>query len=348
MAKTNRCGWTTNSWTTTIATLFIMGVLLPTWNALAQARGPEIWLSGIPPGVRQKMFQESDSDYFDLFKPEAAWSKSAQHVTVFMINGGLLLRQSDDEAKAVFSDLKRRHIALAIEMGLATARQDSSGHQACGVNVEGMTTPNATRVIVERIKKDGGELRYVAMDEPLWYGHHFNGANACHFSLSELAATIAPNVAVLRELFPSVEIGDVEPIGEASNVPADWTDEIAQWIHVYQQVVGQKLNFFHADVAWTSPWQQQLGSVKRIAHERGLSFGVIYDGGGTGKQESDALWAQEAVQRFHAVEGNAATVPDDAVFQSWVRWPHNMLPETEPGTMTNLVLQYVQSRSAVH
>ena len=317
--------------------------------AMAQdALAAEIWLSGIPPGVRQKMFQETDSDYFDLFRPEAAWSKSAQHVTVFMINGGLLLRQSDDEAKAVFANLKRRHIALAIEMGLATARQDGSGHQACGAGVEGITTPNATKVVAERLRRDGGELRYVAMDEPLWYGHHFNGANACHFSLNELAATIAPNVAVLRELFPSVEIGDVEPIGAANNVPADWIDQIAQWVQVYQRVVGQKLSFCHADVAWNSAWQQQLGAVRRVAHERGLTFGVIYDGGGTGKQESDELWTQEAIERFRAVEANAATVPDQAIFQSWVRWPHRMLPEDQPGTMTNLVLQYVQSRSAVH
>lgn len=298
----------------------IIACLLALFSPAAVAGGaPEIWLSGVSPGVRQKMFQETDSDYFELFKPDAAWSRSAQHVKVFLINGGLLLRQSDDEVKAVFADLKRRHIALAIEMGLATARQDSSGHQACGAGVEGMTTPNATRVIAERIRKNGGELRYIAMDEPLFYGYHFSGTNACHFTMNELAAAIAPNVAVLRELFPSVEIGDVEPIGAANNVPPAWVDEIAQWAQTYQQVVGQKLSFFHADVVWNTPWQQQLGVVKRVAHERGLKFGVIYDGGGTGKQESDELWTQEAVQRFHAIEANPAMIPAHAIFQSWGR-----------------------------
>jgi hypothetical protein len=178
-----------------------------------------------------------------------------------------------------------------------------------------------------------------------FFGHHFSGKNACHFTLSELAGSIAPNVAVLREIFPSVEIGDVEPVGAAKNLPPDWVDEIAQWTQVYQQIVGQKLSFFHADVAWTSPWQQQLGAVKRVAHERGLKFGVIYDGSGTGKQESDGLWTQEAAQRFHAVESNPSLIPDHAVFQSWVRWPHKMLPETQPGTMTNLVLQYIQANN---
>jgi len=308
-----------------------------------EASAAEIWLSGVPPLIRPKMFQEpsSSSDYLDLFKPDAPWQKVSQRTKVFMTNGGLILRESDAVLQAVFVDLKRRNIALAMEMGLVNARQDSSGHQACGVNVEGITTPNATRVIAERIKKNGGELRYVAMDEPLFYGHHFSGTNACHFTLSELAGNIAPNVAVLRELFPSVEIGDVEPIGTPQNIPPDWVDEIAQWTQVYQQVVGQKLSFFHADVAWTSPWQQQLAAVSRLAHERGMKFGVIYDGGGTGKQESDELWTQEAIERFRLVESNPSTIPDHAVFQTWARWPHLMLPEDKPGTMTWLVNRYV-------
>jgi hypothetical protein len=147
-----------NSAMTLRRSLITFGLLAILWPDVALAGGAaEIWLSGVSPGVRLKMFQESESDYFELFKPDAAWSSSAQQVRVFMINGGLLLRQSDDEVKAVFADLKRRHIALAIEMGLATARQDSSGHQACGTGVEGMTTPNATRVIAERIRKNGGE-----------------------------------------------------------------------------------------------------------------------------------------------------------------------------------------------
>ena len=87
---------------------------------------PEVWLSGVPPFVREQMFHESDSDYMDLFKPDAPWSKSAQVVKVFMINGGLVMHQSDEELKAVFSDLKRRNIALAIEMGLLSGK-DSKG-----------------------------------------------------------------------------------------------------------------------------------------------------------------------------------------------------------------------------
>jgi hypothetical protein len=210
------------------------------WLGLVTAQdalAAEIWLSGSLAGLHQKMFQESDSDYFELFKPEAPWSESAQHVKVFKFNG--VLFQSNDELKAVFADLKRRHIVPATEMGLATARMDSSGHKTCGVNMEGIAAPNTTRVLAERIKKNGGELRYVAVDRPLFFGHHFSGNNACHFTLSELAGSIAPNVTVLREMFSSIEIGDVEPVGAAKNLPPDWVNEISRWTQVYGRSLGR-------------------------------------------------------------------------------------------------------------
>jgi hypothetical protein len=322
--------------------LAILAAILLLFQSIS-ATAAEIWLSGVSPGVRQKMFQESESDYFELFKPDAAWSKSAQHVRVFMINAGLLLRQSDDEVKAVFADLKRRHIALAIEMGLLSGKGLDGKVQECGVGVEGFGAPDTAKVVANSIEKNGGVVDYIAMDEPLWYGHHFKGKNGCQWPMEKVAQDMASRIADLREQFPNVQIGDVEPVGTAQ--PPDWIDEIAQWIQVYQKVTGEKLSFFRADVAWTYlSWQQQLAAVKRLAHAGGMKFGVIYDGGhGPGKPESDILWAQEAAQRFHAVESNPSLVPDHVIFQSWARWPHKMLPETQTGTMTNLVLQYIQA-----
>lgn len=308
------------------------------------ATAAEIWLTGVSPGVRQKMFQESESDYFELFKPDAAWSKSAQHVRVFMIDAGLLLRQSDDEVKAVFADLKRRHIALAIEMGLLSGKGPDGKVQECGVGVEGFGAPDTAKVVANSIEKNGGVVDYIAIDEPLWYGHHFKGKNGCQWSMERVAQDMVSRIADMRAKFPNVQIGDVEPIGTAQ--PPDWVQQITEWTHVYQKVTGTRLAFFHADVAWTAPiWRQQFAAVKSRMQADGIKFGVIYDGGGTGKQESDELWTQEAEQRFRMVESDPSLIPDHAVFQSWARWPHNMLPETQSGTMTNLVLRYVRTRT---
>jgi hypothetical protein len=121
------------------AFLSILIVVLSSVSIPASAQ--EIWLSGVSPFVRQKMFQESESDYFELFKPDAAWSKSAQHVKVFMINGGVVMHETDKAVQALFAELKRRHIALAIEMGLMSGKGPDGKVQECGVGVEGFGSP---------------------------------------------------------------------------------------------------------------------------------------------------------------------------------------------------------------
>lgn len=320
--------------------IVICAWLASTPGVSCAAGSADVWLSGVSPFVRQKMFQESESDYLELFKPDAPWTKSATMVRVFMINGGVVMHQTDEEVQAMFADLKRRHIALAIEMGLLSGK-DSTGAQACGVGVEGFAAPDNAKVVANRIKKNGGELAYVAMDEPLWYAHHFMGKNACQWSMEDVARDIVPRVADLREKFPDLQIGDIEPIGTAQ--PPDWVQEIAQWTQVYQKVVGQPLAFFHADVAWNGPWQQQLPAVKGGIQGMGMKFGVIYDGGGSA-QESDDVWTREAEQRFRLVESNPSRVPDHAIIQTWARWPKKMLPEDQPGTLTNLVLIYGKAR----
>ena len=66
--------------------------------------------------------------------------------------------------------------------------------------------------------------------------------------------------------------------------------------------------------------------------------------GGTAAQESDELWTREALERAHLVEASPALVPDDGIVQTWARWPHKMLPEDQPATMTNLALKIMGSR----
>lgn len=47
---------------------------------------------------------------------------------------------------------------------------------------------------------------------------------------------------------------------------------------------------------------------------------------------------------FAKVESELEAHPDHAVIESWVRVPTKMLPENAPGTFTNIVLQYIQTR----
>jgi hypothetical protein len=61
----------------------------------------------------------------------------------------------------------------------------------------------------------GAEVGYIAMDDPLWFGHYYNGKNACHSSIDNVAERVAKNLHEYLKVFPNAIIGDGEPIRPA-------------------------------------------------------------------------------------------------------------------------------------
>jgi hypothetical protein len=57
----------------------------------------------------------------------------------------------------------------------------------CGGGVEGYFAPDQTAALAAKLKRAGGTLQYIAMDEPLWFGHYYNEKNACHSSIDKSA-----------------------------------------------------------------------------------------------------------------------------------------------------------------
>jgi hypothetical protein len=73
-------------------------------------------------------------------------------------------------------------------------------------------------------------------------------------------------------------------------------------------------------------------------------LGIIYNG--DGNAQTCLQWTQQSEQRIRMVEASPALMPDQELIQSWTRQPESMLPENEPGTLTNLILQYVREHEA--
>jgi hypothetical protein len=145
----------------------------------------------------------------------------------------------------------------------------------------------------------------------------------------------------VREIFPDVKVGDIEPIAPPPPQPADWTDQVLAWTRTWRQVTGEPFDVVRADVAWTGPWRRELPALKRGLRAEHIKYSLIYDGGGDGRTQTDEIWTETAAQRFRTIEADPQMAPEQAVLQTWVRWPTHMLPETQPGTMTNLLLQYL-------
>lgn len=294
--------------------------LATSFGVASPAFGAQVWLAG-----RSNM-----PDYFELFKTGAPWARAAEHTAVFQINTQLLDTASDKTLMDIFANLAKRRIEIA------WAALPLVATSVCGQGIEGYADSKAILRVTERVYRLHGQLRYIALDEPLWFGGFSEAPTSCHTPIGQLAEQVARNTTITRRIFPGVRIGDIEVLG--TRTPRHWVSKILEWMDAYKAATGQPFAFFHADVDWAGPWREQLSELIPALRERGIKFGIIYDG--NLDDQTSLAWGRRAELRFSAVESDRRFSPDDAIIQTWMPYPTNMLPETQPGTMTWLVRRY--------
>ena len=313
--------------------LFALAILL---SLSAPASAAEFWLSGEDPAAQQAKHLDAPADYMDLFKPDAPWSQAASGLTAFKIGTRFALHGDETQVRAVIDDLKRRHIGLAIEQGVLGAEPGQ-----CGQGVEGYGNPKGVEAVARRIKKLGGRIDYVAMDEPVWFGHIFGhgsgGRVGCRYSISEVADRAAAKVAILRQYFPDIRIGDIEPIN-ARTGGAQSIDDIIAFEDLLRRKTGSVPEFVHVDMAWSFPgWQPLMEDLATRLHARGIPVGLICDGDrDAGGNEA---WVRQALQRCRRVDADPKTKLDAFIVQTWEPLPTKMLPESDPGALTHELRQ---------
>ena len=268
-----------------------------------------------------------------LFTPGAPWTQAASHVNVFKVYSTWVGPASDADLQVQFADLNRRGIMLAMEAGAMTASSQ------CGTGVEGQGGQDLLNLAL-RIKQNGGTLRYVAMDEPIYYWTIYTGTNACQWTIDQMAANAAANIRALLAQFPNVIVGDIEPFPVAA---PNWLSQYRAGIQAFRKALGFPLAFFDADVDWNTPsYLADLASVRQMVASEGVPFGIIYDGNGT--DTSDAQWIQSATQHMLSVELNQGS-PDLVIFQSWHPYPKKLVPETDSDSFTSLIDTYFRHRT---
>jgi len=304
-----------------------VGLMARPPSAMA-AQAVQIWLAGAGPGGHLP----GAPDYVATFEPGAPWARAAAVTNVFKVSTNFLAHAPDQTLAAVINGLRQRHIALAMA-GLML-----QGGQTCGRGVEGYTGPGVLEKIVSRVRSLGGTIAYLAMDEPVYFGHTKVAPNTCNDSLDSLAAQIAPKIRLFRDAFPGIVIGDIEPLTNATNGSLD---TILMFAAAFKRATGVPLSFIHADVGWHSDYQPQLELWRERLHDTGMRLGVICHG--DPNVDSDQAWASQAIERYRSVASDPATRPDDVIFQSWMVRPTYMLPDDQFGTMTSIVARAIAS-----
>jgi hypothetical protein len=268
----------------------------------------------------------------DLFQPASPWAEVAARTNVFKIGPGFAISGDEQQLKAVIDGLRQRKIALALETGLLIAST------RCPKKDEAHITIKEVEFMLGRIRLLGGELRYVAIDEPVTYGRRpINGT--CAESLDEIAQELMPSISLVKSAFPQAVIGEIEVVDKTPQLLHD----VEAFVPIFERMTGHRIAFLHTDVDWSPEALQHLVDVGRFAKSNSIPFGVIYDA--IGGVTSDIAWTNSAQQHIDQVELGLHVKPDAAIFQTWVPYPTHLLPENRPGTLTNVVLGYLHSRN---
>lgn len=303
---------------------------------------PQIWYAGSPPPIRELMKWPAN-DYWRMFQPSAEpeWAQVARRMDVFLLALHGLRIPSDENLRLLFAALKRHGIKLAVTHGMVEHEPTCGGGE--GYAPDAVMHPRQA----ERIKRLGGTIDYVSMDEPLIRAHKLKqlgaGRVGCQYPIREVARRVKANVMGIRAVFPEVRIGSTEAINTAiTGAGPQWAESIREWSEAFHLETGKPLAFSLVAINWREPgWEPALMAWSRHAQRMGIPMGVIYTGaGGT----SDEAWTRIAIDNFTAVEKNAGLRPQVTAIMSWHQWPNFNLPEDKPGTLTNVLLRYLHFR----
>ena len=298
---------------------------------------PLAWFAPLPPLaiVEGRRFIGSD-DFMELFSPEATWQSAAAHIQVFKLYGEwVAYKATDAQLKQVVDDLEKRGIALAVEAGPLNAPSN------CGQGIEGFAGTQEGLSITRRLKNAGGELSLIALDEPYFYAHFYDGPNACKWDAEKVAAEVGKYIEAVRQVFPDVKIGDTEPLAGAANAQA-----YMNWLDIFQNVNGYNLAFLHLDIDWSRPnWTDDVIAIEEHGNKIDVPIGIIYIGNAF--DNTDEAWLSAAGERVKKLELEKNGQPDHILFQSWNDKPDFVLPETTEFTFTDFVEDYFTDKSTL-
>lgn len=292
-------------------------------SAIANAETRQIWFTPSP-----------HADMMPLYSAHAQWQRAAASVQVIKLYAGQILTMPDTDLRRIFHFAKQRGIAMAVEFG--PLHKDGK----CGP-LEGFNPVPSVRHLAERVRALGGTLSYAAMDEPYWYAHIYSGPRQCDWSARQIVENARASVAALRETFPDIAIGDIEPISTIQG--NDLLAQYANWIKTWRQVDGTNLAFFDADVNWSPADLVTLAHFGLMLRDDHIPFGIIYNG--KAGDLSNAAWVNSATRHFEEYESGSNPLPDQAIFQSWDNYPTKLLPASDPDAFTHLVSRYLRART---
>lgn len=286
------------------------------------------------PAAKQVFFQPSqdwenrypnkDADYQQLFSSPEQWPFTLSHITAFGVPEHFAASGPAAELSTIYSFLNSHQVPLEVAFPVVGAWTTG-----CGSGVEGMShQQNAPLAEAKHVQESGGQIAYIAFDEPLEFGHYYSGPNACRFPIDVLAQQVADNVKQILSVFPNAKIIDTEPVTPLGSHPND----LATWYKDLAADIGRPVDAVSLDVQWTKAWQTPSRNFVDVLAKAGLPYHLIADGSGT--DTSDPAWTSDAQMHLFSWGHVVAVQPIALDVDSWDAYPDHVLPETDYGTLS--------------
>ncbi len=285
------------------------------------------WLGSLPPQSQGKAFRT-------LFEHPQQWSQTRSLVQDLLIADWQSAHFSDGDLRRWFRQLRQWNIGLEFEVGAVKPWGQTS-----------QATLHADRPLWDRVLRLGAPLHSLGMDEPLC---------CCRFAIHKpdryAVRETADFIAAVRQHYPTILIGDIEPYPSLS------LRDHFSWIEALEKRLAELhvrgLDFYRLDVDWMVFLIRQQGSWQEVrkledyCHQRHLPFSLIY-------------WAANYpwLQRMNLADNstwyvgimsqgyNYAAIggrPDQWVIESWVGAPSRCVPETADWTFTRSVRDFAR------
>jgi hypothetical protein len=278
------------------------------------------------------------------------WPKSANHVNMIALNEGPIRAMADATLARLVHELNAHHIAINLGI-LAT---NWFHEPPCGGGIEGYSDPGSANGTVTKLLRAGASIGMISMDEPLYFGHYYQGKNACRDTIEDVARRTAVIVKIYTAAFPNAIIGESEPFPAIAANPG-WQADYPRWVQAFHRETGTALSFTDIDINWGDPRLSRPGGppnvadanaimdlsrrVAEVLRANGLGVGMFYTGFGGGSL-SDETWMAQARAHMDAVARSRIN-PDRLIFATWDRFPANSLPESNPSALTSLLVYYL-------
>jgi hypothetical protein len=302
-----------------------------------------IWLHPLPPGTSDPSNPPDSGsiDFLKLFASDAPWPIAVAHTQVIGLYAGWIVSIDDQDLQSLVTFLNAHNMGIEIEapamQALATCGTGVEGYAPYGVSLHDFTL-----AYLQRLKQLNAQVAYLKVDEPFYFGNVTNDPRSCNFSLTNIASQVGQYTRLVKTVYPSAQVGDVEPVFADGGYPMATAAALAQWHQTYQQVTGAAFPFFFADIDWSNPtWPALVKTLEAQTRQQGMNFGIIYIGDQT--DTSDLEWTSKAYARFQAYQLTNAGTPDYVLFQSWEPHPTYCLPESDSTTFTGLIDAYIQA-----